>query len=56
MTFVVVSPTPIEGEIEKSGVSLCQWSESWFISVYLISQRYSIGLSCGAMSFSRKGR
>lgn len=22
--FVVVSPTPIEGEIEKSGVSLCQ--------------------------------
>ena len=54
--FVVVSPTPFEGEIEKSGVSLCQWSESWFISVYLISQRYSIGLSCGAMSFSMKGK
>lgn len=26
--FVVVSLTPFEGEIEKSGVSLCQWSES----------------------------
>ena len=26
--FVVVSLTSFEGEIEKSGVSLCQWSES----------------------------